>query len=198
MARARIATFLHTSVSTAPVSPGVGKFVWSHRLALEGSLGRRPKSSICQAGRDDRRPFYGGGTQLHLTERYRPAPSLGVLDTTPMLDLVTLSSRRQWRLRLCFRSACTQTPRPRADKCVRSTCSIRLMSQSRWWPQTMLLHSARGARTDHLDRSGLRRNVVRFTREFEGQNQGRLGSWEEACRFAPQAADAMSPLLAAA
>jgi len=46
--------------------------------------------------------------------------------------------------------------------------------------------------------SAIRRNLVRFIRAFEGQNQGRLGTWEEACRFAPQAAEAMSPLLAAA
>jgi len=46
--------------------------------------------------------------------------------------------------------------------------------------------------------SAIRRNLLRFIRDFEGRNQGRLGTWEEACGVATEAADAMSPLLAAA
>jgi hypothetical protein len=46
--------------------------------------------------------------------------------------------------------------------------------------------------------SAIRRRLVRFIRDFEGRNQGHLGTWEDACLVAPQAADAMSPLLAAA
>ena len=46
--------------------------------------------------------------------------------------------------------------------------------------------------------SAIRRELVRFIREFEGRNEGRLQSWEEASRFAGEAADAMSPLMAAA
>ena len=46
--------------------------------------------------------------------------------------------------------------------------------------------------------STIRRDLVRFIREFERRNAGRLQSWEDACRFAEEAADAMSPLIAAA
>ena len=46
--------------------------------------------------------------------------------------------------------------------------------------------------------SAIRRDLVRFIREFEGRNEGRLQTWEEACHFAGEAADAMSPLIAAA
>jgi hypothetical protein len=46
--------------------------------------------------------------------------------------------------------------------------------------------------------SAIRRRLVRFIRDFEGRNEGRLGTWEDACQVATQAADVMSPLLAAA
>ncbi len=46
--------------------------------------------------------------------------------------------------------------------------------------------------------SAIRRDLVRFVRDFEGRNEGRLQTWEDACRFAGEAADAMSPLIAAA
>ena len=46
--------------------------------------------------------------------------------------------------------------------------------------------------------AAIRRDLVRFIREFEGRNEDGLNTWEDACRFAPVAADAMSPLLAAA
>src|SRR5437879_4757535 len=46
--------------------------------------------------------------------------------------------------------------------------------------------------------SAIRRDLVRFIRDFEGRNEGRLQTWEDACRFAGEAADAMSPLIAAA
>ncbi len=45
--------------------------------------------------------------------------------------------------------------------------------------------------------SAIRRDLVRFIRDFEGRNEGRLQTWEDASRFAPEAADAMSTLLAA-
>jgi len=46
--------------------------------------------------------------------------------------------------------------------------------------------------------AAIRRDLVRFIRDFEDRNEGRLLTWEEACRFAGEAADAMSPLIAAA
>ena len=46
--------------------------------------------------------------------------------------------------------------------------------------------------------SAIRRDLVRFIREFEGRNAGRLQSWEDASPFAGEAAEAMSPLIAAA
>ena len=46
--------------------------------------------------------------------------------------------------------------------------------------------------------SAIRRDLVRFIRDFEDRNEGRLQTWEEACRFAGEAADAISPLIAAA
>ena len=45
--------------------------------------------------------------------------------------------------------------------------------------------------------SAIGRDLVRFVRDFEGRNEGRLQTWEDACRFAGEAADAMSPLIAA-
>jgi len=39
---------------------------------------------------------------------------------------------------------------------------------------------------------------VRFIRDFEDRNEFRLQTWEDACRFAGEAADAMSPLITAA
>ena len=44
--------------------------------------------------------------------------------------------------------------------------------------------------------SAIRRDLVRFIRDFEDRNEGRLQTWEDACRFAGEAADAMSPLIA--
>ena len=44
----------------------------------------------------------------------------------------------------------------------------------------------------------VRRDLVRFIRVFEGRNEGQLGTWRDACRFAGEATDALSPLLAAA
>jgi len=46
--------------------------------------------------------------------------------------------------------------------------------------------------------AAIRRDLVRFIRDFEDRNEGRLLTWEESCRFAGEAADAMSPLIAAA
>src|SRR2546422_4450165 len=46
--------------------------------------------------------------------------------------------------------------------------------------------------------SAIRRDLVRFIRDFEDRNEGRLQTWEDACRFAGEAADAMSPLITAA
>ena len=46
--------------------------------------------------------------------------------------------------------------------------------------------------------SVIRRDLVRFIRDFEDRNEGRLQTWEDACRFSGEAADAMSPLVAAA
>jgi hypothetical protein len=46
--------------------------------------------------------------------------------------------------------------------------------------------------------SAIRRDLVRFIRDFEDRNEGRLQTWEDACRFAGEAADAMSPLIAVA
>jgi hypothetical protein len=45
--------------------------------------------------------------------------------------------------------------------------------------------------------AAIRRDLVRFIRDFEGRNEGHLQSWEDASRFAGEAADAMSPLIAA-
>jgi len=45
--------------------------------------------------------------------------------------------------------------------------------------------------------SAIRRDLVRFIRDFEGRNAGRLQSWEDASRFAGEAADALSLLIAA-
>ena len=44
--------------------------------------------------------------------------------------------------------------------------------------------------------SAIRRDLVQFIRDFEDRNEGRLQTWEDACRFAGEAADAMSPLIA--
>ena len=44
----------------------------------------------------------------------------------------------------------------------------------------------------------VRRDLIQFIRAFEGRNEGRLGTWQDACRFAGEATDALSPLLAAA
>ena len=46
--------------------------------------------------------------------------------------------------------------------------------------------------------SAIGRDLVRFVRDFEGRNEGRLQTWADACRFSGEAADAMSPLIAAA
>src|SRR3989442_4966958 len=46
--------------------------------------------------------------------------------------------------------------------------------------------------------SAIRRDLVRFIRDFEGRNEGRLQNLEDACRFAREAVDAMSHLIAAA
>src|SRR3989454_3245858 len=48
------------------------------------------------------------------------------------------------------------------------------------------------------NKSAIRRDLVRFIRDFEDRNEGRLQTWEDACRFAGEAADAMSPLITAA
>ena len=45
--------------------------------------------------------------------------------------------------------------------------------------------------------AAIRRDLVRFIRDFEGRKQGRLQTWEDACRFAGEAAEAMSPLITA-
>jgi len=44
----------------------------------------------------------------------------------------------------------------------------------------------------------VRRDLIQFIRAFEGRNEGRLDTWQDACRFAGEATDALSPLLAAA
>ena len=44
----------------------------------------------------------------------------------------------------------------------------------------------------------VRRDLIRFIRSFEGRNEGRLETWQDACRFAGEATHALSPLLAAA
>src|SRR5439155_25222042 len=43
--------------------------------------------------------------------------------------------------------------------------------------------------------AGVRRDLIRFIRAFEGRHEGRLGTWENACRLAGEATDALSPLL---
>ena len=44
--------------------------------------------------------------------------------------------------------------------------------------------------------SAIRCDLVRFIPDFEDRNEGCLQTWEDACRFAGKAADAMSPLIA--
>src|SRR5436309_14492659 len=44
--------------------------------------------------------------------------------------------------------------------------------------------------------AAIRRDLVRFIPDFEDRNEGRPQTWEDACRFAGEAADAMSPLIA--
>src|SRR3989304_3595789 len=43
--------------------------------------------------------------------------------------------------------------------------------------------------------NAMRRDLLRFVREFEGQNYGQLTTWEEAARIVGAAADAPASLL---
>src|SRR5207247_5516339 len=58
-------------------------------------------------------------------------------------------------------------------------------------------HVSVGAVFRSANVAAIRRDLVEFIRDFEGRKQGRLQTWEDACRFAGEAAEAMSPLITA-